>query len=78
VIDWDNEMLMTRVTEEQILKIIQSIEPDKAPGPYGFSAHFYRLAWHQLNKDLIIFIEAVRSERFLQSRINSTSLALIP
>ena len=37
----DNVYLMRPFSEKEILDVIWEIEPDKAPGPDGFSFHFY-------------------------------------
>jgi len=39
----DNATLLKPFTEEEINNVIWKIEPDKAPGPDGFSIHFYKL-----------------------------------
>ena len=48
----DNDSLMSPVTEEEITSIVWSMEPDKAPGPDGFSVHFYRICWEIIKYDL--------------------------
>jgi hypothetical protein len=40
----DNEQSVEPITEEEISKIVWSMEPDKAPGPDGFSIHFTEYA----------------------------------
>jgi hypothetical protein len=44
----ENEELTKRVSEEEIFSTIMQFESDKAPGPDGFSTHFYKkmLAHH--------------------------------
>lgn len=39
----DNSSLLNLVSEEEIYRIVWSMEPDKAPGPDGFSIHFYKI-----------------------------------
>ena len=38
-----NGELMVPFSEKEIIDIIWSMEPDKDPGPDGFSFHFYRV-----------------------------------
>jgi hypothetical protein len=38
----DNSRLWKPFTEDEISNVIWMMEPDKAPGPNGFSIHFYR------------------------------------
>ena len=37
----ENDELMKPFSEQEIIDVIWSMERDKAPGPYGFSFHFY-------------------------------------
>ena len=48
----DNELLCRPATEEEIIKVIWSMEADKAPGPDGFTIHFYKCCWHVIKDDL--------------------------
>ena len=36
--------------EEEIIDVIWSMEPDKAPDPNEFSFHFYRVCWNVIKK----------------------------
>jgi len=54
------------------------MEPDKAPGPDGFSIHFYRLCWEIIKSDLLIMIHGLLRKAKVGGGINSTFLALIP
>eukprot|EP00253_Pinus_taeda_P036438 PITA_36438 len=74
----DNENLMSPVTEEEISNIVWSMEPDKAPGPDGFSIHFYRICWDLIKSDLLIMICGFMRKAKVGGGINSTFLALIP
>jgi hypothetical protein len=48
----DNELLCRPTTEEEIANVIWSMEADKAPGPDGFTIHFYKSCWHIIKDDL--------------------------
>ena len=39
-----NAGLIKPFSEQDVVEVIWGMEPDKAPGPYGFSIHFYMLA----------------------------------
>jgi hypothetical protein len=54
------------------------MEPDKAPGPDGFSIHFYRLCWEIIKPDLLRMIHGFLRKEKIGGGINSTFLALIP
>ena len=74
----DNITLLSHVTEEEIADIVWSMEPDKAPGPDGFSIHFYRKCWDLIKSDLIRMVHGFMRKAKIGGGINSTFLALIP
>jgi len=74
----DNENLMSSVTEEEFSNIVWSMELDKAPGPDGFSIHFYRICWELIKPDLLRMIRGFMRKAKIGGEINSTFLALIP
>eukprot|EP00253_Pinus_taeda_P009325 PITA_09325 len=74
----DNDSLMSPVTEEEITSIVWSMEPDKAPGPDGFTIHFYRICWEIIKIDLFKMIRGVLRKEKVGGGIKSTFLALIP
>ena len=74
----DNDTLLNPVTEEEISKIVWSMEPDKAPGPDGFSIHFYRICWELIKPNLLIMMHGFMRKAKVGGGINSTFLALIP
>ena len=54
------------------------MEPNKAPGPDGFSIHFYRVCWNYIKFDLLRMISTFLSKAKVGRNTNSTFLALIP
>jgi len=74
----DNDSLMSPVTEEEITSIVWSMDPDKAPGPDGFTIHFYRICWEIIKIDLFRMIRGVLRKEKVGGGIKSTFLALIP
>jgi hypothetical protein len=66
------------VTRSEIQKVIFSMNPNKAPGPDGFSAGFFQKGWSVIGDD---FCDAIL-EFFLHGKllkeVNSTILTLIP
>jgi hypothetical protein len=74
----ENEELTKRVSEEEIFSTIMQFESDKAPGPDGFSTHFYKKCWHTIKFDLVRMIQYVQKSCRLGGATNSTFLALIP
>lgn len=74
----DNAALTREVTEEEIIKIIWSMESDKAPGPNGFTIHFYKDCWNIIKRDLQKTIKGFMRKSKIGGGTNSTYLALIP
>eukprot|EP00253_Pinus_taeda_P034008 PITA_34008 len=54
----NNLNLMKPFTEEEISNVIWDMELDKAAGPDGFSAHFYRACWTIIKSDLLRMAKA--------------------
>ena len=54
------------------------MELDKAPGPDGFSFHFYKVCWPIIKSDLVRMVTAFQRKGKVGGCINSTFLALIP
>ncbi|CAE6132178.1 unnamed protein product [Arabidopsis arenosa] len=46
-----NSKLLAPVTEEEIFQAISSMNVDKAPGPDGFNAGFYKFHWQDIKAD---------------------------
>jgi ribonuclease HI/exonuclease III len=74
----DNAALIREVTEEEIIKVIWSMGSDKAPGPDGFTIHFYKVCWNIIKRDLQKMIKGFMRKAKIGGGINSTYLALIP
>eukprot|EP00253_Pinus_taeda_P032916 PITA_32916 len=54
------------------------MEPNKAPGPDGFSIHFYRIFWGISKDDQFRMIKGFLQKSKVGGSTNSTFLALIP
>lgn len=50
----------------------------KSPGPNGFPAEFFKVAWHVVGEDFVVAVQSVFMKGFLSKGINSTILAFIP
>jgi hypothetical protein len=48
-----------RFTEDEVLKLIRSISPDKAPGPDGFIARFMQATWGIIHPDVMRTFDAL-------------------
>eukprot|EP00253_Pinus_taeda_P016670 PITA_16670 len=74
----DNSDLCKLVSEEEIIKIIWSMDSDKAPGPDGFTIHFYKVFWDIIKYDLQKMVRGFMNKAKVGGSTNSTYLALIP
>jgi hypothetical protein len=74
----DNASLLNPFSEDEIGNVIWMMEPDKAPGPGGFSIHFYRICWDIIKADLFRMIKNFLQKAKVGGCKNSTFLALIP
>ncbi|PKI73251.1 hypothetical protein CRG98_006386 [Punica granatum] len=43
--------LIQPVSEEEIKRALWSMDGNKAPGPDGYSSHFFKTSWHIVGKD---------------------------
>ena len=57
--DEDNEILCTKVTEKEILKIFQSMARGKTPGEDGLPVEFYLKTWNIIKHEYVQMVEYV-------------------
>lgn len=74
----DRNMLMRRVTAEEIRKVVFAMAADKSLGPDGYTREFFKATWGITGPDFVVAIQAFFDTGFLPKGINSTILALIP
>ena len=74
----DNVGLVKPFYEKEVVDVIWAMEPNKAPGPDGFSIHLYRVCWNYIKFDLVRMISAFLSKAKVGGNTNSTFPALIP
>ncbi|XP_020243178.1 uncharacterized protein LOC109821400 [Asparagus officinalis] len=66
------------VSKEEIKEAIFSMSDNKAPGPDGYSASFFKTAWPIIGEDILKSIgDFFRNGKILFT-INSTSITLVP
>lgn len=74
----DSLMLDSYVTKEEIRAALFDIGDDKAPGPDGFTAAFFKASWDTTGHDLTeAVLEFFRHGKLLK-QLNHTIIALIP
>ncbi|GKC16575.1 RNA-directed DNA polymerase, eukaryota, reverse transcriptase zinc-binding domain protein [Tanacetum coccineum] len=70
---------MTRdVTDLEIKEAIFDIDNDKAPGPNGFTALFFKKSWDIVGKDACLAIKEFFKSKKLLYEVNATLVTLIP
>ncbi|XP_028063083.1 uncharacterized protein LOC114266401 [Camellia sinensis] len=72
------EMLSKEVTDQEIKDTFWSLKANKALGPDGFPASFFRKAWDVVGKDVVTAIKSFFTSRELLQEINNTMIALVP
>lgn len=51
---------------------------NKAPGPDGYTAEFFKASWGIVGKDFTIAVQSFFTKGFIPKGLNTTILALIP
>ena len=74
----DNVGILKPFTKKEIVDVIWAMKPDKAPGPDGFSIHFYRVCWNIIKFDLLRMISTFLKKAKVGGSTNYTFLVLIP
>ena len=73
-----NEKLIAIPEKEEVRAAVFAINPDKAPGPVGFSAGFYQSFWDIIGDDIYADIKSFFVSGHLNPRQNETHVRLIP
>lgn len=64
--------------EEEIYEAICLIGDDKAPGPDGLTARFYKQCWNIVGKDVVREVKSFFATSRLRNDINHTNICMIP
>lgn len=73
-----NETLIALPSPLEVREALFSINPEKAPGPDGFSASFYQTFWDIIGEEVVKDIQAFFVSSALDPRQNETHVRLIP
>jgi len=71
-------VLAQDVTREEIKHAMFILKNNKAPGPDGFNAGFFKRMWHIVEEDVINTISSFFQTRRMLKEMNATSISLIP
>lgn len=76
--DADAEWIERSFDEEEVTRVVHSLNGDKAPGPDEFSLAFFQSCWEIIKLDaMAMFNEFATEGRFARS-LNSSFIVLIP
>jgi hypothetical protein len=71
-------VLAQDVTKEEIKHAMFSLKNNKAPGPDGFNAGFFKRIWHIVGEDVINAVSSFFYTRRMLKEMNATSISLVP
>ncbi|XP_026378730.1 uncharacterized protein LOC113273184 [Papaver somniferum] len=75
--DTSKSTLIRHITRDGIIQALASIGSGKAPGPDGFSSHFFKFCWAIIGDDFVAAVKnAFKRSKFLKE-VNKTFVTLI-
>lgn len=69
--------LSKEVSEEVIRSVLFSFKSNRAPGPDGFSAQFFKKAWNIVGWDVIVVVKSFSVFGRLLKKVNTIAIALL-
>lgn len=79
VVDQDlNQRLDLPFSKEEVKKALFDLNPNKAPGPDGFTALFYQEAWDTVGEEMTVVILGILNDGAPLHDWNETVVTLIP
>ncbi|XXG82825.1 hypothetical protein AAC387_Pa10g0712 [Persea americana] len=76
--DGDALALMRPVTVAEIEDVVKSANPHKALGPDGFNAHFFKVCWPIIGKDVCVSIMDFFTHGSMLKQLKNTFIVLVP
>ncbi|XP_052181660.1 uncharacterized protein LOC127794528 [Diospyros lotus] len=70
--------LIAKVSDEEVKAALFSMGDDKAPGPDGFTAKFFKKSWEIVGANVVKAIQSFFASGRLLSQVNATIISLIP
>lgn len=74
----ENEVLSARFTEQEVYDAIVQMKHNKAPGPDGFPAEFYKKCWHVIKGDLMAMFHDLFNGRLQLFHLNFGTITSLP
>jgi hypothetical protein len=75
--DEENKDLLSLIEEDEVRKVIWSLNLHKSLGSYGFPISFYHNFWDIIKKDLCIMLQYAQKSYKLGGSTNSSFLDMI-
>ena len=74
----DNDILVAPFLEKEVFDAISQMKNNKAPGPDGFPAEFYKRCWHIIKGDLLPMFHDLFSGQLQLFHLNFGTITLLP
>ncbi|XP_044392245.1 uncharacterized protein [Triticum aestivum] len=74
----ENELLTAPFSEKEVFEAISQMENNKAPGPDGFPAEFYKKCWHFIKGDLMPMFHEFFEGQLQLFKLNFGTITLLP
>ncbi|GJY92303.1 RNA-directed DNA polymerase, eukaryota, reverse transcriptase zinc-binding domain protein [Tanacetum coccineum] len=72
------EFMVREITNKEIKETIFDIRNDKAPGPDGFTATFFKRSWDMVGEDVCDAVKEFFKSNKLLGEVNATLITLVP
>ena len=78
-IEEDEQFKLERdFSKEEVCKVLQEMEGDKAPSPNGFIMAFFQKCWSVVEEDVMAFFDHFHRSLEFERSLNASFLSLIP
>ncbi|XP_073355500.1 uncharacterized protein [Aegilops tauschii subsp. strangulata] len=74
----ENDVLTAPSTEKEVFDAVSQMETNKAPGPDGFSAEFYKKCWFIIKGDLLPLFNDLFAGQLHLFQLNFGTITLLP
>ena len=78
VSDSENGSLLAIPSAEDVKNVVFSMNADSAPGPDGYSGHFFQACWDVVGLDVVRAVRSFFQSGYILPNLNSSFVALIP